>query len=69
MNNACIRIFHGVLKKRAYLSTNNNEHVLKQQDKFGNTLEIFQYIVKESHSTNDYLSPAQKERMYELKAA
>jgi putative transposase len=66
-DNACIESFHGVLKKSLFIN-NNTQHVPQAQQDIWEYIEIF-YNRKRIHSTNDYLSPAQKERMYELKVA
>jgi putative transposase len=65
-DNACIESFHGVLKKELIYQQQYATRAQAQQD-IWEYIEIF-YNRKRIHSTNDYLSPAQKERMYELKA-
>ncbi|WP_142347135.1 IS3 family transposase, partial [Bacillus thuringiensis] len=66
-DNACIESFHGVLKKELIYQQQYTTRAQAQQD-IWEYIEIF-YNRKRIHSANDYLSPTQKERMYELKTA
>nr|WP_157686189.1 IS3 family transposase [Bacillus thuringiensis] len=66
-DNACIESFHGVLKKELIYQQQYATRAQAQQD-IWEYIEIF-YNRKRIHSANGYLSPTEKERMYDLEAA